>query len=478
MTKQPKQPKRMDGYIRVSRVAGREGPGYISPSVQREAIQKWADYRGVEIVRWHQDEDQSGGTQERPGLREAIARVEAGETDGIACAKLNRFARNVSAAIEDVERIDAAGGSLAFVQEDIDPTGPFGSFILTVLLAVATLERDNLVASWNDAKERSIERGAKIGPTPFGYARLADGLIEPDPVYGPVVTEAFRLAADSGVPAALDYLAEHGNGRTWSTFTVRRMLRNRSYLGEQRYGELANTSAHQPLVKRDVFERAQPGDETPRRRTALPYPLSGLATCATCGEIMVAGGSNRPDGSRVRTYRCRASLASFKGAKCTAPVTIVADRLEEYVLGQIREAYTAAQGSARFVSDDGQGLDELQSELEAAEAERDRFASDPTAAELLGELAWTKALRARADRVTVAQAAYRTTAEASRQTVLATPVDELDQLPPEDLGDVFAAVLADVVVTKSKLAKGRSPLVDRVRVVFHADRNAVLAAQD
>ncbi len=49
----------------------------------------------------------------------------------------NRFARNVAGAIDDVQRIQALGGHLAFVEEDIDPTGPFGSFILTVLLAVA-----------------------------------------------------------------------------------------------------------------------------------------------------------------------------------------------------------------------------------------------------------------------------------------------------------------------------------------------------
>ena len=30
------QPAKMDGYIRVSRVMGREGPGYISPEVQRD----------------------------------------------------------------------------------------------------------------------------------------------------------------------------------------------------------------------------------------------------------------------------------------------------------------------------------------------------------------------------------------------------------------------------------------------------------
>jgi hypothetical protein len=39
----------MDGYVPVSRRTGRDGPG----TVQREAIQRWADYRGAEIVAWH-----------------------------------------------------------------------------------------------------------------------------------------------------------------------------------------------------------------------------------------------------------------------------------------------------------------------------------------------------------------------------------------------------------------------------------------
>jgi hypothetical protein len=35
-------------------------------------------------------------------------------------------------AVADVEIIQNAGGVLAFVEEDIDPTGPFGDFILKV----------------------------------------------------------------------------------------------------------------------------------------------------------------------------------------------------------------------------------------------------------------------------------------------------------------------------------------------------------
>ncbi len=54
------------------------------PEVQREAIHRWATYRQVTIAEWHVDEDESGGTQNRPGLRRALERVEARETDGIA----------------------------------------------------------------------------------------------------------------------------------------------------------------------------------------------------------------------------------------------------------------------------------------------------------------------------------------------------------------------------------------------------------
>jgi site-specific DNA recombinase len=71
----------MDAYVRVSRVAGREGPSFISPSVQREQIAAWAKMRGVEVLQWHEDLDQSGGKLERPGLTALLARIESGEPE-------------------------------------------------------------------------------------------------------------------------------------------------------------------------------------------------------------------------------------------------------------------------------------------------------------------------------------------------------------------------------------------------------------
>jgi hypothetical protein len=40
-----------DGYIRVSRRAGRQGESFISPEVQRKKIADWAKHE-VEILAW------------------------------------------------------------------------------------------------------------------------------------------------------------------------------------------------------------------------------------------------------------------------------------------------------------------------------------------------------------------------------------------------------------------------------------------
>src|SRR5215203_5633078 len=139
-------PKTMDGYIRVSRRMGRKGAGYISPKVQREAIERWAEYRGVEILEWHVDEDESGGTQDRPGLDAARARALNGETGGIVSWKIDRFSRFTEGGLRDLRLLEDAGARLAFVAEEVDTSGPMGKLVYTMLLAFAEFFLENVKA--------------------------------------------------------------------------------------------------------------------------------------------------------------------------------------------------------------------------------------------------------------------------------------------------------------------------------------------
>lgn len=443
------QTLRMDGYIRVSRRMGRDGPGYISPKVQQDAIQKWADYRNIEIAMWHIDEDESGGTQNRPGLRACMARIEAHETDGIACWRLNRFARNVAGAMTDIKRVQDAGGQVVFVEEDIDTTGPFGSFILTVLLAVSTLERDNLVAGWKTAKTRATDRGVKIGPTPYGYRRKQDGQLEPHPEHAHHVQAAFSLAATKGLEMAYQYLLDHAEGRTWTHTTVRRLLSKRSYLGEAHYGDLINLQAHEPLIDPVTWEAAQPEGPV-RRRPKEHFPLSGLLTCETCGSPLVGSRGGR---EARRMYRC-------SSRECPAPVSVTAELIEhesrEYLADLVKD-HPGFAASETTQTD----IDRLRDELDKAETALLEFAQDVELHEALGPVATRMGAESRMRTAEAARMAFR---EASR-SLSASQVVVTEELVREaslsELGELLRGAMKSIVIEK-----GRTPLRGRLRFVL------------
>jgi DNA invertase Pin-like site-specific DNA recombinase len=465
----------MDGYIRVSRRLGREGPGYISPDVQREAIKRWAAYKDVEVDEWHVDEDWSGGTHERPGLERAIERATAGETGGIVSWKIDRFSRYTKGGLRDLRRLEEAGARLAFVVEDIDTSGPMGKFVYTVMLAMGEYFLDTIKAGWRVAKTRAHERGAKIGPTPLGYRRLPDGTLEQEPSEAPVVAEAFERAATGSLASALEFLEGlelvHQAGkrkdrpRSWTTGTVRRLLATRTYLGEIRWGDLPVTNEPSlQIVERLVWEAAQHAVDAPRR-PARHYPLSGLAQCGTCGERMVGGSA----GANQRTYRCRASLRLWKGPRCPRPVNVLADTLEAHVRREL-----AAMSSERWEGqeDSAGAVAEGELVMQEAEAELDAFVTDVEGAAALRRAGrYDAGLRARINAVENAQRRYRAAAgRAARASVVVT-AELVESATPEEFGELARGGLEAVVV-----GRGRGRVPERTRLVPRNDPPGELGA--
>jgi DNA invertase Pin-like site-specific DNA recombinase len=456
------QPQTMDGYIRVSRRLGRKGPGYISPTVQREAIERWAEYRGVEILAWHVDEDESGGTQDRPGLDAARDRALNGETGGIVSWKIDRFSRFTEGGLRDLRLLEDTGARLAFVVEDIDTSGPMGKLVYTMLLAFAEFFLDNIKAGWIVTKARAIERGAHIGPTPFGYLRRKDGTLEVDPVRGPLVTEAFAVAARDGLPGVMAFLLEHVPERTWTAYTTRRFLGCRTYLGRVDYGDLVCEGAHDALVTRAIFEAANHaiGDVGENKRLpAGDFPLSGVAACGSCGGRMVGG---RGGADKRRVYRC--------ADRCNAPVVITASNLEAYVVGELREAF---QHPGFEVGTPSPDTDAAVAAVEEAEAELEAFGSDLTARKRFGHR-YHHHLEQRVAAVEQAEQQLRDALTNAEQPRIVIAAELWDDLEPAELAEVLRAGLDTVTV-----ARGRRPLAERVRVVAKgSDGGAVAGAQD
>jgi DNA invertase Pin-like site-specific DNA recombinase len=354
----------IDGYIRVSRTAGREGERFISPAEQRKAIEGWAKLHSRELGEVFEDLDQSGKKRHRPGLDLAIDRVRSGQSEGVIVAKLDRFGRSVSHLGELLDILAAHDAALFTVAEGIDTSGRAGRMIASIMSAVAEFEVHRQGESWYVARANAVERGVYVGGTvPFGYVKDETGRLHPGP-NSHLVGEMFakRIGGVSWGHLA-DWLATQ-TGESWSIGSVRYMIANRAYLGEIHGGQgLVNLKGHQPLVDRASFEAAgKARGVAPGRSGRASGLLSGILRCASCRYALKP--SMRVGGKL--DYRCKTGRRE-NASRCSAPVSISA-AVDELVVAEFFDRL----GSYRAVNLDNAGdIEAAASLLAEAEAERD-----------------------------------------------------------------------------------------------------------
>jgi site-specific DNA recombinase len=325
----------MDPYIRVSRVAGRKGESFQSPEKQRDEIAAWAKLRGVEVGEVFEDLDVSGAKASRPGLDAAMARVEAGESDGIVVAKLSRFGRSVTDGLKLVKRIHDAGGKFAAIDLGIDPTTSTGKLVLTFFLALAEWEHESKTAEWADVRERAHEDGAYLAPAPTGYTKTKRSRLKRDPKTWRIVREAFRMRGKGATLAATaDYLRD--NGVKMSRSGVRVLIHNRAYLGEA----MGRAESHEAIVTQDEWDAAQMphggGKPIHDGSIAAQGMLTRIIRCDGCGQRISVGGSReRKDGTKPGRYFCRGYSTA---GRCPSPAAGMVALVDDYV----REAITTA----------------------------------------------------------------------------------------------------------------------------------------
>ena len=494
----PRAMKRMDGYIRVSRVGARdpESERYQTEKVQREAIERWAEYKGVDIAEWHIDRDETGGSHERPGLRSAVERAIAGETDGIVARDIDRFSRITESGLADLRRLEEVGARLAFTAQEIDTSTPGGKMVYTIMLAVHSEALERLKAGWDTSKRRAVERGAKISRAPLGYHADSDGRLQIDDDTADHVREAFKRAAgaqpDRKVQAAMDYLKSAGIERTftrrkrmagtvirngkpypkweplpapeqvtepavWTTTTVRRLLENPAYYsGAVSYGDYVQEGAHKPLVDRAIWERAQPIEPGKTRAPARTFMLSGgVLRCAGCGSTMAGTrlGKGQP------YYRCSNVMRSKDKRTCAAPALVQAEVLETYVYDALQDvlqgrkigSWEPGDGIAALEADDGE-LGEALTALEAAEAELAAWAADIAQRDLIGEQAYRAGLEARAAARNDADE-RKTELASQRPSAYAYADEEFLEATDDQLRAMLDDVFASIKVAKGRLSK-------------------------
>lgn len=165
-------------YIRVSTTMQVDG---YSLDAQRDKLRKYAEYQNMEIVQEFADEGKSGKSVEgRPEFQRMLDNIESG-TDNIQFVlvfKLSRFGRNAADVLNSLQRMQDFGVNLICVEDGIDSSKDSGKLMISVLSAVAEIERENiLVQTMEGRKQKAREGKWNGGFAPYGY-KLVNGELQ------------------------------------------------------------------------------------------------------------------------------------------------------------------------------------------------------------------------------------------------------------------------------------------------------------
>lgn len=149
-------------YTRVSTAMQVDG---FSLDAQKEKLKKYADYQDMVVVREFSDEGKSGKNVDgRPQFKEMLELIEAGtdDIDYVLVFKLSRFGRNAADVLSSLQKMQDFGVNLICVEDGIDSSKDAGKLMISVLSAVAEIERDNILVQTMEGRKQKASRKVKV----------------------------------------------------------------------------------------------------------------------------------------------------------------------------------------------------------------------------------------------------------------------------------------------------------------------------
>ncbi|MCB9765598.1 MAG: recombinase family protein [Alphaproteobacteria bacterium] len=380
-------------YCRVS--SDEQAAKDLSIPAQRKALERWAaEQPDLTIVGRFEDQGESAyaPADRRPGFCEMIRVCRRQDVDLILVHKLDRFSRNREESILFKSLLRRHGVTVRSITERFDPSTPQGFLYEGMIEVINQFYSMNLATETLKGMRENAERGHfNGGKPPFGYVveavhpsaeRSPKRLIPGPPGEVEQVREIFRLVAEQGL--GVGRLAQRLNtqgfrsptGRRWCPASLHFILTNRTYLGETVWGksrkvgrhERASTErgdwivvpdTHEPLVDRELFERAQAQlrsrrfETGPREVKSESYLLSGLIRCGHCGEVFVGRryGARNKAGRKVWYYNYY--CAGYRsGGKAVCPsLPLKRDWLDGIVLDAVQARLATPRALAALEAD-------------------------------------------------------------------------------------------------------------------------------
>jgi DNA invertase Pin-like site-specific DNA recombinase len=219
------------GYVRVStEEQSEEG---VSLDAQIAKIRLYCELHDLELIDVIVDAGESGKSLDRPGIQDALHRLDRRKADGLVIVKLDRLSRNIGDWNWLIAEYfgEKPGKQLWSVGDSIDTRTAAGRLVLNVLMSVAQWEREAISERTRDALRFKKSQGKRVsGRLPYGYELAADGkmLVECEAEQQVLTTIRELRTAGSTLAEIAQSLNERGiskrEGGAWEFSYISRLL--------------------------------------------------------------------------------------------------------------------------------------------------------------------------------------------------------------------------------------------------------------
>ena len=354
------KPVRCAIYTRKSTEHGLELE-FNSLDAQREACEAYIKSQTSQgwrvLCQPYDDPAYSGGTLERPALKQLLIDIEASLIDVIVVYKIDRLTRSLADFAKLVETFDRKSISFVAATQQFNTTSSMGRLTLNVLLSFAQFERELSSERVRDKVAASRRKGKWTGGTvPLGYEAKDKKLII-NPKEAETVRTTFnqylRLKSFGLLVQDLDKrgivtkrrntkVPKYRGGIPFTYGPLAHLLKNRIYLGEIHHGGKWFSAEHQPILDKHVFDKVQML-LTENRIATQTKRLAGGALLA--GKLRDDRGNQMSpsftvkNGVRYRFYVSRAVLSGRK-TQAGSVARISAQLVEDSVIKAVQEHFT------------------------------------------------------------------------------------------------------------------------------------------
>ena len=320
--------------------------GY-SLDAQKTKMKAFCDYNEYEIASEYEDAGKSGKSIEgRIAFNQMMDDIKSGkdEVSYVLVFKLSRFGRNAADVLATLQVMQDFGVNLICVEDGIDSSKDAGKLMISVLSAVAEIERENIRVQTMEGRMQKAREGKWNGGfAPYGYS-LIDGKLEVNEEEAVAIRTIFDQYVNTDLEAngIAKYLENHGihkiarqNGTNplFDAALIRRIIQNPVYSGKISYGRrrtekvhgtrneyrqvrkddyLLVDGLHEALVSEEVWEQAQVKvaaqakkyEKVNRDKGEKIHLLSGILKCPVCGSGMYGNKAikKRKDGSNYKDF--------------------------------------------------------------------------------------------------------------------------------------------------------------------------------